>query len=47
MTHFSPRYLNLEELLEEARAIFPNTILANDFLTIEVPRPTSQKGTAD
>jgi ribonuclease Z len=47
MTHFSPRYLNLEELLEEARAIFPNTILAYDFLTIEVPRPTSQKGTAD
>jgi ribonuclease Z len=43
MTHFSPRYapgnpLQLENLLEEARAIFPNTIMARDFLTYEVPR---------
>jgi ribonuclease Z len=43
MTHFSPRYapgnpLELDNLLEEARAIFPNTILAKDFLTYEVPR---------
>jgi ribonuclease Z len=43
MTHFSPRYnfsneLNLEDLCQEARAIFPNTILAQDFFTYEIPR---------
>ncbi len=43
MTHFSPRYapgntLQLDHLLQEARAIFPNTILAYDFMTYEVPR---------
>ncbi len=43
MTHFSPRYapgnsLQLNDLLEEAKAIFPNTKLAYDFLTYEVPR---------
>ncbi len=46
MTHFSPRYapgnaLQLENLLEEAKAIFPNTFLAKDFLTYEVPRRKS------
>jgi len=43
MTHFSPRYclgntITLEDLLKEARAIFPNTILAHDFLNYEVQR---------
>ena len=43
MTHFSPRYalgnnLQLNDLKQEARAIFPNTKLAYDFLTYEVPR---------
>jgi ribonuclease Z len=43
MTHFSPRYapgnaLVLDDLLQEARAIFPNTTLAYDFLIHEVPR---------
>ncbi|MGF1481386.1 MAG: ribonuclease Z [Cyanophyceae cyanobacterium] len=43
MTHFSPRYApgnpqQLGDLLTEAQAIFPNTILAYDFLTYEVPR---------
>lgn len=43
MTHFSPRYapgnpLQLDHLLQEARAIFPNTLLAYDFLAYEVPR---------
>lgn len=43
MTHFSPRYapgnpIQLEQLLEEAKAIFPNTLLAKDFWTYEVPR---------
>lgn len=43
MTHFSPRYapgneIQLSDLLSEAQAIFPNTIMAYDFLTYEVPR---------
>ncbi len=43
MSHFSPRYapgndLELKDLLKEARAIFPNTEMAYDFLTYEVPR---------
>lgn len=43
MTHFSPRYapgnnLELKDLLGEARAIFPNTEIAYDFLSYEVPR---------
>lgn len=43
MTHFSPRYapgndVVLEDLLKEARAIFPNTEMAHDFMTYEIPR---------
>ena len=43
MTHFSPRYapgndIVLDDLLQEARAIFPNTDMAYDFLTWEVTR---------
>lgn len=43
MTHFSPRYapgndIQLDDLLQEARAIFPNTRMAYDFLSYEVPR---------
>lgn len=43
MTHFSPRYalgneIDVKDLLAEARAIFPNTELAADFLTHEIPR---------
>ncbi len=43
MTHFSPRYapgnpLQLDNLKQEARAIFPNTKLAYDFYTYVVPR---------
>lgn len=43
MTHFSPRYapgnpIELRDLLAEARSIFPNTQLASDFWTYEVPR---------
>jgi ribonuclease Z len=43
MTHFSPRYafgnpIQLDDLKQEARAIFPNTKLAYDFYTYEVPR---------
>lgn len=47
MTHFSPRYapgnaIELGDLLTEARSIFPNTILAHDFLTYSIPRRTEQ-----
>ncbi len=43
MTHFSPRYapgndIQLEDLRQEARAIFPNTEMAYDFWTYEVER---------
>ncbi|HEX8145540.1 MAG TPA: ribonuclease Z [Pyrinomonadaceae bacterium] len=43
ITHLSPRYalgsaVGPDELLAEARAVFPQTVLAHDFLTIAVPR---------
>ena len=43
MTHFSPRYapgnpIEFKDLLAEARAIFPNTKMAYDFFSYEVPR---------
>ena len=42
MTHFSPRYApgndtTLKDLLTEARAIFPNTLMAKDFFTYDIP----------
>lgn len=42
LTHFSPRYapgnaVTLDNLLAEAQAIFPNTCLAKDFMTYEIP----------
>ncbi len=42
LTHFSPRYMpgqaiGPDDLLAEARAIFPSTIMARDFLTLELP----------
>ena len=47
LTHLSPRYapgnrLTPNDLLNEARAIFPNTLLAKDFLQLEIkPRCNS------
>jgi ribonuclease Z len=43
MTHFSPRYapgnaIELEDLLSEAQSIFPNTMMAYDFMTYSIPR---------
>lgn len=43
LTHFSPRYApgneqTLDDLLAEAQAIFPQTMLAKDFLSYDVPR---------
>jgi len=48
MTHFSPRYapgnpIDLNDLLKEAQAIFPNTRMAYDFLSYEVPRRQSER----
>jgi ribonuclease Z len=41
LTHLSPRYApggpeTPDDLLSEARAIFPRTILAKDFLCLEI-----------
>jgi ribonuclease Z len=41
LTHLSPRYMpgnpvTPDDLLAEARSIFPNTELAKDFLTLEL-----------
>ncbi len=42
LTHFSTRYESsvsqMNELLEEARSLFPNTLLAHDFWSYEIPR---------
>ena len=38
LTHLSPRYFG-RELLDEARAIFPDTVAPRDFDVIEVPFP--------
>ncbi len=43
LTHFSPRYgkeaqISLEDLQSEAQSIFPNTLIARDRMTHEVPR---------
>jgi ribonuclease Z len=37
LTHTSSRYTNVTALLEEARSIFPNTLVAEDLLELEVP----------
>ncbi|WP_366142501.1 ribonuclease Z [uncultured Thermosynechococcus sp.] len=47
LTHFSARYapgnpVQVEDLLAEAQAIFPNTRLAWDFLHYEIPREGSE-----
>jgi ribonuclease Z len=49
MTHFSPRYtkeseVTPDDLLAEARAIFPRTEMARDFMTYEVPRRDRRAG---
>ncbi|MCH9634784.1 MAG: Ribonuclease Z [Chlamydiae bacterium] len=38
LTHFSARYQSTHELLEEARAVFPNTEIAEDFKVFEFER---------
>jgi ribonuclease Z len=49
MTHFSPRYvpgnpIEPDQLLREARAIFPHTEMARDFMTFDVPRRDENRG---
>jgi ribonuclease Z len=49
ITHFSPRYtpdapVTPEDLLAQARAIFPRTDMARDFMTFEVPRRAESSG---
>lgn len=38
LTHFSARYLQLKDLEAEARSIFPNTYLAEDFKVFPFPK---------
>jgi ribonuclease Z len=43
ITHISPRYapdaqITPEELLAQARAVFPRTDMARDLMTFEIPR---------
>ncbi|HYO63912.1 MAG TPA: ribonuclease Z [Pyrinomonadaceae bacterium] len=49
LTHLSPRYtpaaaVKPDDLLRQARAVFPDTVLAHDFMTYEVPRRRPTKG---
>ncbi len=55
LTHLSPRYvagnaITADDLVDEARAIFANTLLAKDFLTLDVvpgpAEPLAEAGTA-
>ncbi|MBW4655051.1 MAG: ribonuclease Z [Kaiparowitsia implicata GSE-PSE-MK54-09C] len=48
MTHFSPRYapgnaIALDDLKQEAKAIFPNTLMAHDFYTHEIPKRSARE----
>ncbi len=48
LTHISNRYeagagSQLQELLAEARSVFPNTLLAHDFMTYEIPRRSPEE----
>ncbi len=37
LIHISPRYSDGEMLLAKAKEIFPNTIIAKDYMTLEIP----------
>ncbi len=50
LTHFSPRYapgnrFSTSDLLNEAKAIFPNTLLAKDFLQIDIQKHATVRDT--
>ena len=38
LTHFSARYQNLKPFESEARAVFPNTFVADDFINFPFPK---------
>jgi len=38
LTHFSARYQNLKPFEQEARSVFPNTYVADDFITFPFPK---------
>jgi ribonuclease Z len=52
LTHLSPRYVagnpvSPDDLLAEARAIFANTVIARDFLSIDVlPEASDEQAAA-
>jgi ribonuclease Z len=37
LAHISARYSDASPLLEQARKVFPNTVLAEDYLELELP----------
>jgi len=39
LTHYSPRYEDATPILEDAKAVFPATYMAEDFFEYEVPYP--------
>jgi len=43
LTHVSSRYDDLKILLEQAKKIFPNTCVAEDFMKVEIPLRTDEK----
>jgi ribonuclease Z len=41
LTHYSPRYFEGETIIEEAKSIFPNTVLARDLMRIKISKDGS------
>ncbi len=39
LTHVSPRYEDVATILADAKAVFPSTLMAEDFFEVEVPYP--------
>ncbi|HEY3997755.1 MAG TPA: ribonuclease Z [Candidatus Xenobia bacterium] len=39
ITHFSPRYEEVSSLAQEARSVFPETVMAEDLMEVVVPYP--------
>jgi len=37
LTHVSPRYEQPDKIVEDARAVYPEAVLAEDFLSMEIP----------
>jgi ribonuclease Z len=37
LSHISARYPDASQLLEQAKKVFPNTVLAQDFMELELP----------